>query len=152
MTRTATQASTPERPLEPALTGVKGAGFLVLLVVLLVAASWVFFKAFIVASAVAGAGVAVLMRRWHSRHPSVLPDGGRTRVPEINLSRIPVGGDVAGLMFAVGAVVIVIVGVPDMAWYFVSALACGTLFAWAMFAARAARVRRLDGSPLGLRS
>ena len=73
-------------------------------------------------------------------------------MPAINLSRIPVGGDAAGLMFAVGAVVIVIVGVPDMAWYFVSALACAALFAWAMFAARAARVRRLDGRPLGLRS
>ena len=55
-------------------------------------------------------------------------------------------------MFAVGAVVIVIIGVPDMAWYFVSALACAALFAWAMFAARAARVHRLDGRPLGLRS
>ena len=151
MTRTATQASTPERPLDPAAMDVKGTWFLVLLVVLLVAANWLFFKAFIVASAVAGAGVAVLIRRWHTRHPSVLPDGGRTRVPEINLSRIPVGGDAAGLMFAVGAVVIVIVGVPDMAWYFVSALACAALFAWAMFAARAARVRRLEGGPLGLR-
>ena len=151
MTRTATQASTPERPLDPAAMDVKGTWFLVLLVVLLVAANWLFFKAFIVASAVAGAGVAVLIRRWHTRHPSVLPDGGRTRVPEINLSRIPVGGDAAGLVFAVGAVVIVIVGVPDMAWYFVSALACAALFAWAMFAARAARVRRLVGRPLGLR-
>ena len=75
---------------------MKGAGFLVLLVVLLVAASWLFFKAFIIASAVAGAGVAVLIRRWHTRHPSVLPDGGRTRVPEINLSRIPSGATQPG--------------------------------------------------------
>ena len=151
MTRTATQASTPERPLEPAAMDVRGTGFLVVLVVLLVAASWLFFKAFIVASAVAGAGVAILMRRWHTRHPSVLPDGGRTLVPEINLSRIPVGGDVAGLMFAVGAVVIVIVGVPDMAWYFVSALLCAALLAWALFAYRSTHARRaLNPRPLGL--
>jgi len=124
----------------------------VLLVVLLVAASWLFFKAFIVASAVAGTLAAVLIRRWHTRHPSALPYAPRTRVPEINLSRIPVGGDAAGLIFAVGGVAVVIIGVPDLAWYFVSALACAALFAWAMFAARAARVRRLDGRPLGLRS
>ena len=112
--------------------GVKGAGFLVLLVVLLLAASWLFFKAFIVASAVTGALAAVLIRRWHTRHPSVLPYSPGTRVPEINLSRIPVGGDIAGLFFAAGSVVVVIVGVPDMAWYFVSALVCAALLAWGL--------------------
>ena len=75
--------------------GVKGAGFLVLLVALLLAATWLFFKAFIVASAVTGALAAVLIRRWHTRHPSVLPYSPGARVPEINLSRIPVGGDIA---------------------------------------------------------
>jgi hypothetical protein len=113
-------------------TGVRGAGFLVLLVALLLAASWLFFKAFIVASAVAGVAAALLLRRWHARHPSALPYAPRTRVPEINLSRIPVAGDAAGLMFAVGAVAIVIIGVPDMAWYFVSALLCAALLAWAL--------------------
>ena len=70
MTRTARSLHT-ER-LDPRL-GARGAGFLVLLVVLLLAASWLFFKAFIVASAVAGLGAAVLIRRWHTRHPSRLP-------------------------------------------------------------------------------
>ena len=130
-----------------------GTGFLVLLVLLLLAATWLFFKAFIVASAVTGVLAAVLIRRWHTRHPSALPYAPRTNVPEINLSRIPVGGDVAGLMFAAGSVAVVIIGVPDMAWYFVSSLVCAGLLAWAMFAARAVRARRrLDGRPLGLMS
>ena len=115
------------------MTRARGAGFLVVLVAVLLAATWLFFKAFIVASAVAGTIAAVLIRRWHTQHPSALPYAPRTRVPEINLSRIPVGGDAAGLMFAAGSVVIVIVGVPDMAWYFVSALTCATLLAWALF-------------------
>ena len=114
------------------MTRNRGAGFLVLLVAVLLAATWLFFKAFIVASAVAGAVAAVMIRRWHTRHPSLLPYTPRTRVPEINLSRIPVGGDAAGLMFAAGSVVIVIVGVPDMAWYFVTALICAALLAWAL--------------------
>ena len=151
MTRTTWQVPPSERPLLSAPTNVKGARFLVLLVTMLLLASWLFFKAFIVASAVAGLGAARLIRRWHTRHPSRLPDVARTRVPEINLSRIPVGGDVAGLMFAAGSVVIVIVGVPDMAWYFVSSLVCAGLLAWAMFSARAARARRLLVTrPLGL--
>ena len=120
----------------------KDAGFLVLLVALLLAASWLFFKAFIVASAVAGALAAVLLRRWHTRHPSALPYSPRTRVPEINLSRIPVAGDEAGLMFAVGGVAVVIIGVPDLAWYFVSALACAGLLAWGLFAWRSATAGR----------
>ena len=151
MTRTVLQALTPDRPIVSPPGGTKGTGFLILLVAVLLAASWLFFKAFIVASAVAGLGAALLIRRWHTRHPSRLPDVARTRVPEINLSRIPVGGDVAGLMFAAGSVVIVIVGVPDMAWYFVSSLVCAGLLAWAMVSARAARARRLLATrPLGL--
>jgi hypothetical protein len=118
-------------------TGSRGAGFLVLLVALLLAATWLFFKAFIVASALAGALAAVLIRRWHTQHPSVLPYAPRTRVPEINLSRIPVAGDAAGLMFAVGGVAVVIVGVPDLAWYFVSALVCAGLLAWVLVTWRA---------------
>jgi hypothetical protein len=105
-----------------------------LLVFLLLAASWLFFNAFIVASAITGALAAVLIRRWHTRHPSELPYSPRTRVPEINLSRIPVNGDIAGLLFAAGSVVVVIVGVPDMAWYFVTSLVCAGLLAWALVA------------------
>ena len=151
MTRTTWQVPPSERPLLSAPTNVKGARFLVLLVTMLLLASWLFFKAFIVASAVTGAIAAVLIRRWHTRHPSALPYTPRTNVPEINLSRIPVNGDAAGLMFAAGSVAVVIIGVPDMAWYFVSALLCATVLAWALFAYRAAHVRRaLDGRPLGL--
>ena len=133
------------------MTRTRGTGFLVLLVLLLLAATWLFFKAFIVASAVTGLLAAVLIRRWHTRHPSVLPYAPRTNVPEINLSRIPVGGDVAGLMFAAGSVVVVIIGVPNMAWYFVSALLCAAALAWGLFAYRAAHARHaLEGRPLGL--
>ena len=151
MTRTTWQVPPAERPLVSAPMDVNGARFLMLLVALLVAAGWLFFKAFIVATAIAGTVAAVLIRRWHTRHPSALPYAPRTRVPEINLSRIPVGGDAAGLMFAVGGVVVVIVGVAGMTWYFVSALVCATVLAWALFAYRAAHARRaLDGRPLGL--
>jgi hypothetical protein len=58
-------------------------------------------------------------------------------VPEVNLSRIPVGGDVAGLIFAAGSVAVVIIGVPGMAWYFVSSLLCAALLAWALVTWRA---------------
>ena len=137
MTRMAWQVPPANRPTVSAPTGVKGAWFLVLLVALLLASSWLFFKAFIVASAVAGTAAALLLRRWHTRHPSALPYAPPATVPEINLSRIPVGGDIAGLIFAVGGVAVVIIGVPDLSWYFVSALLCAALLAWALVAHRA---------------
>ena len=136
MTRTVLKALTPDRPIVSPPRSTRGTGFLVLLVAVLLAASWLFFKAFIVASAVTGTVAAVMIRRWHTRHPSLLPYAPNTRVPEINLSRIPVGGDIAGLFFAAGSVVVVIVGVPDMAWYFVTSLLCAGLLAWALVARR----------------
>jgi 4-hydroxybenzoate polyprenyltransferase len=150
MTRTTWQLPPAERPLVSAPRDVKGARFLVILVSLLLLASWLFFKAFIVASAVAGLVAAVFIRRWHTRHPGVVAYAPRTNVPEINLSRIPVGGDVAGLIFAAGSVAIVIIGVPAMAWYFVSALLCATLLACGLFAYRSAHAARVVERPLGL--
>jgi hypothetical protein len=100
---------------------------------------------------VAACAAALMMRRWHARHPAQLPDTARGQVPEINLSAIPVGGDVAGLMFAAGSVAVVIIGVPDMAWFFVSALACAVIVAAAVFVMRAAQTRGAHPSkPLGL--
>jgi hypothetical protein len=116
-----------------------GAGFLILLGVVLGVAVWPFFQVFIVAAIAVGLGAAVTMRRWNTGHPSTLPNPSSTRRPEINLSAIPVGGDAAGLIFAVGSVIVVLVGVPGMTWYFVSALGCAALFAWALSAWRLAQ-------------
>jgi hypothetical protein len=141
-----------ERPSVTVRPDTRVSGFLVVLVALLVASSWLFFKHFIVATAVAGVCAAAVMRRWNTRHPSLLPDASRTRVPEINLSSIPVGGDAAGLLFASGAIAIVIVGVPNMAWYFLGALGCSLLLACALFATRAAQPwQPLRRATLGLR-
>ena len=129
-----------------------GAGFLILLGVVLGAAVWPFFDLFIVAAITVGLGAAVTMRRWNTGHPSRLPNPSSTRRPEINLSAIPVGGDAAGLIFAVGSVVVVLVGVPGMTWYFVSALGCATIFAFALSAWRLAQPpMSVRSTTLGLR-
>jgi hypothetical protein len=145
-----------ERPSVSVLPDTRVSGFLVVLVALLLVSSWLFFKHFIVATAIAGVCAAAVMRRWNARHPSVLPEArpgaSRPRVPEINLSAIPVGGDAAGLLFASGAIAIVILGVPNMAWYFLGALGCSLLLACALFAARAAQAwQPLRRATLGLR-
>ena len=47
----------------------------------------------------------------------------------INLSRIPVGGGVAGLMIAVTIVVIGLIGLPPIRWFLAANLALGVVIA-----------------------
>jgi hypothetical protein len=105
-----------------------GGWLLVALAAALYGGTWQFFGWFVAAALPMGAALAIAMRRWHNHHPEVLAvaDQVGSRNPEINLSAIPVGGDVAGLMFAVGSVVIVLVGLPTL-WWFVAAAATGSV-------------------------
>jgi len=55
--------------------------------------------------------------------------------PGINFSRMDVGGDLGGLVFTVGSVVAVLIGLPWIAPLYLASLACGLgvavlLFEW----------------------
>jgi hypothetical protein len=41
----------------------------------------------------------------------------KARLPEINMSAIRVGGNLGGLVFAAGAVAILLLGVPALRWF-----------------------------------
>lgn len=112
---------------------------LLLLTVILAAASGPFFGAFVGAAAIAGGVAAICMNAWHRRHPSVLPSPSHTRVPEINFSSVTVGGDVGGLIVVAGSVAIVIAGLPGVRVYLLGAVATGLLFAAVLFAWRGRR-------------
>ena len=74
--------------------------------------------------------VAVAVHAWHVRHPARQRSHVRGHEPQINISSIYVGGDVGGLIFVVGSVTIVLLGVP-MARWFVPGVALGSLaLAW----------------------
>ena len=53
--------------------------------------------------------------------------------PGINFSKLEVGGDIGGLVFAVGSVVAVLIGLPSIAPLYIGSLACGVLLAVAIF-------------------
>ena len=53
----------------------------------------------------------------------------RTRLPEINMSAIRVGGNLGGLVFAAGAVAILLIGVPGLRWFIGLSLALATVLA-----------------------
>jgi hypothetical protein len=52
--------------------------------------------------------------------------------PEINMSRIQVGGGAAGFIFAVASVYIFLVGVPALRWFFPFAIALGVVISVAL--------------------
>jgi hypothetical protein len=81
---------------------------------------------------IGGLIVAVLLHSWHARHPIVVvtaPDADGTRRPEINLSRIVVGGNVGGLIFMAGSMAILVAGLPSWRWFFAAAALGGVLTA-----------------------
>ena len=49
--------------------------------------------------------------------------------PGINFSKLEVGGDIGGLVFAAGSVVAVLIGLPEIAPLYLGSLVAGLLFA-----------------------
>jgi len=62
----------------------------------------------------AGALFAIVIHAWYQRHPSDIPTPTerQRRSPEINFSSTDVAGNIGGLIFVVGSVLIVAVGLP----------------------------------------
>jgi hypothetical protein len=63
---------------------------------------------------------------------------GDNSSPNINLSQIKVGGSVGGLIFAVGSMLIFLVGIQGLWLFFVAAVALGAAFATVLFLVRRA--------------
>lgn len=57
-------------------------------------------------------------------------------LPEINMSSIRVGGDLGGLIFAAGAVAILLIGVPGLRWFIGLSLLLAGVLATAVIAWR----------------
>ena len=52
-----------------------------------------------------------------------------TSSPQINLAKIPVGGGIAGAIFAVGSMVIFLIGIPVVRIIFPAAIVLGSVVA-----------------------
>jgi hypothetical protein len=121
------------------LLGRTGANGLIVFVVALIWASWPMFGRFIAAAVIGGALVALALRRWYTRHPSTVASDRRLASrpsAEINLSSIPVAGDIGGLFFVVGTVMTVLLGVPAVRWFILGSIAGGFVLAFGVYAWR----------------
>jgi hypothetical protein len=77
---------------------------------------------------------AVAMHLWYSRHPLMVATPNGQQRPEINLSRIPVGGNIGGLIFMAGSMGILVAGLPGWRWFFGAAVVGGVLTATLVYA------------------
>jgi hypothetical protein len=110
-----------------------------LLAVALFAAIWSMFGWFVLAAVAGGVIMAIALRRWNSRHPSQFAPASRKPDAEINLSSIPVAGDIGGLLFVIGAIITVLLGLPDIRWFVLASVVVGAAFAGGLFVWRSFR-------------
>ena len=84
----------------------------------------------------AGAMFAILIHAWYARHPSEvpIPTEPQRRSPQINFSSTEVAGNIGGLIFVVGSVFIVAIGLPSVIWFLFGATIAGCFLAWALVA------------------
>ena len=82
----------------------------------------------------AGALFAIVMHAWYVRHPSDIPAPTEPtrRTPQINFSSTEVAGNIGGLIFVVGSVFIVAVGLPSVIWFLFAGTVSGCFLAWAL--------------------
>jgi hypothetical protein len=71
----------------------------------------------------------------HAHTPVRRPSRDLALHPGINFSKLEVGGDVGGLVFAAGSVIAVLIGLPWIAPLYLASVACGVglavlLFEW----------------------
>jgi hypothetical protein len=117
-----------------------------LLAVALFAAIWSMFGWFVLAAVGGGVIMAIMLRRWNTRHPSEFaPANARGSAPaaEINLSSIPVAGDFGGLLFVIGAIITVLLGLPDIRWFVLGSVIVGAVLAGGLFVWRSSQSGRL---------
>jgi hypothetical protein len=85
----------------------------------------------------AAAVFAFAIHLWYARHPSEVPipdEPQRTATPQINFSSTEVAGNIGGLIFVVGSVFIVAIGLPSVIFFLFAATALGCFVAWALVA------------------
>lgn len=105
------------------------------IVVALIAVAGPFVGAWVAVLMVAAAAFATVIHRWVQHHPSELPEPSEPQqraTPQINFSSTEVDGNIGGLIFAIGTVLIVAVGLPSTVWFLFTSVAAGCVVAWGL--------------------
>jgi len=125
-------------PFTLTLLGLNGASSLALLSPILYAGVAPIFGPFVAGAMVAGMALAVGLHAWNTRHPTAVACTRRiySKDPEINISSVPVGGNIGGFLFVAASSLTILIGLPELRWFVLGAMVGGALLAWGLFAWR----------------
>lgn len=97
--------------------------FVLVLAMTLLLATSTFFGPFGIAAMLAGAALSIVLHRWTAD-----PSGGfafTDRLTPINCASVHVGGDAGGLIFVLGSVTILGLGLPAVRWFLIASVIVG---------------------------
>lgn len=112
--------------------------FVLLLTLSLVLAASSFFTPFALAALLAGVPLSVALHR-HADFGAGAGDSSPDRLAGINIASIHVGGDVGGLIFVLGSIAIVMLGLPSVRWFLIASIVAATVMAIARISWRERR-------------
>jgi hypothetical protein len=125
-------------PDRPGVASARAAGYLAVGATTLVLLALTRAMLGISGAVVTAAGVlcALLIHAWYERHPTdVLAARDQVwRSPQINFSSMDVAGNIGGLIFVVGSILVVVLGLPSVLWFLLAGGATGSLLAWRLAA------------------
>ncbi len=121
---------TPDSPSTASPLTRSDSVFVLVLTMTLVLATSTFFASFTLAAMVFGAGLSVLLHRYATLGygGSGLPASSE-RLGGINIASVRVGGDAGGLIFVVGSIAIVMLGLPSVRWFLIASLVAAVTLA-----------------------
>ena len=125
-------------PFTWTLLGLNGASSLALLSPILYAGVAPIFGPFVAGAVVAGMALAVGLHAWNSRHPTAVACTRRiySKDPEINISSVPVGGNIGGFFFVLASSLTILLGLPELRGFVLGTVVGGGALAWGLFAWR----------------
>jgi hypothetical protein len=111
--------------------------FLLALLLTLLTAITTAFGQFALASLFVGALLAIVLHRISLHHREPATSVTLDKMPTIDIAAIHVGGDAGGLIFVLGSVVILALGLPTLRWFLIASVLVASILA----AARIVRAR-----------
>lgn len=120
-----------DRPSMHAAAPNGGGAVLLLLVCLLFASLWTLFDLISLATLLMAVCAGAALRVWHDHHPATeyRRRDDRFVLPQINISAVPVGADVGGVLFVAAALLMFVIGLPVMRTFAVASVLCSLISA-----------------------
>jgi hypothetical protein len=115
--------------------------FVLVLVMTLLLATAAFFGPFALPALAVGLLLSVVLHRWAGDADVGDVSGEQIRLVPINIARVHVGGDTGGLIFVLGSIAILALGLPTLRWFLIGSVIVATVTATARITWAAAHPR-----------